>query len=248
MKHYTQKEEEFIRGNSATMSRKAMAALMGRSVISVRLKAKKMGLRASKPKVVWSESEDRILRSRYGRMCDGKLHAHQIAKILGRSISSVRMRVHTLRLGRKYDQLRDRGGLRVCRKCRSYKLKGDFAPNKKSSDGLHSWCRECQRMYQRIRLHEGHLYGKYRISYPEWKYMYVAQQGKCAICDKAISDRGHREKDVGRVDHDHSTGHIRGLLCNHCNNVLGYARDNVDVLKSAIAYLWRARLKRRQTG
>jgi hypothetical protein len=29
----------------------------------------------------------------------------------------------------------------------------------------------------------------------------------------------------------------RGLLCRHCNSLLGYARDDIDVLKAAISYL-----------
>jgi hypothetical protein len=39
------------------------------------------------------------------------------------------------------------------------------------------------------------------------------------------------------LDHDHATGASRGALCLHCNAMLGYARDDGDVLRSAIAYL-----------
>lgn len=39
------------------------------------------------------------------------------------------------------------------------------------------------------------------------------------------------------VDHDHETGLIRGLLCHHCNTLLGHAKDSVDVLEAAIVYL-----------
>lgn len=39
------------------------------------------------------------------------------------------------------------------------------------------------------------------------------------------------------VDHDHTTGKIRGLLCNRCNRVLGLFRDNPDVIKRALDYV-----------
>lgn len=41
------------------------------------------------------------------------------------------------------------------------------------------------------------------------------------------------------VDHDHATNEIRGVICHRCNLLLGKARDNVKLLKKAIAYLER---------
>ncbi len=39
------------------------------------------------------------------------------------------------------------------------------------------------------------------------------------------------------VDHDHSSGEIRGMLCNHCNRGLGHFRDNPELLEFARMYL-----------
>ena len=62
--------------------------------------------------------------------------------------------------------------------------------------------------------------------------MLFNQNNVCAIC-------GGYEKhnSVLAVDHDHSTGIIRDLLCSSCNLLLGHAMDSVDTLKRAITYL-----------
>jgi hypothetical protein len=57
------------------------------------------------------------------------------------------------------------------------------------------------------------------------------QDGKCDICKKPLT---YKET---RVDHDHNTGNLRGILCAHCNWLLGHAKDNKKILQSAIEYL-----------
>jgi len=58
-------------------------------------------------------------------------------------------------------------------------------------------------------------------------------QGGCAICG-ITKPKG---KQRFHVDHDHSSGKIRGLLCSSCNLILGHAKDNVLILVDAINYL-----------
>jgi hypothetical protein len=57
--------------------------------------------------------------------------------------------------------------------------------------------------------------------------MIEAQGGTCAVCS------GKPE----HVDHDHETGKVRGILCFLCNQALGNARDDIDVLNGLVAYL-----------
>ena len=60
--------------------------------------------------------------------------------------------------------------------------------------------------------------------------MLLAQNGACAICGNTCSK-------ALAADHDHSTGRIRGLLCNSCNRGLGFFKDEISRLGSAITYL-----------
>ena len=63
--------------------------------------------------------------------------------------------------------------------------------------------------------------------------MFIKQEGKCRICG-----RHQRELKLPlAVDHNHKTGHIRGLLCHRCNFILGLASDNVQLLTQVIEYL-----------
>lgn len=48
------------------------------------------------------------------------------------------------------------------------------------------------------------------------------------------------------IDHDHSTGLIRGALCPSCNHVLGRVRDNENTLLNAVAYLRRAKSREKE--
>lgn len=60
-------------------------------------------------------------------------------------------------------------------------------------------------------------------------------QGKvCAIC--GVDDPGGGKGNF-HIDHDHNTGKIRGLLCNRCNMMLGYAKDSIKTLLKATEYL-----------
>lgn len=52
--------------------------------------------------------------------------------------------------------------------------------------------------------------------------------GPCEICGAM---------GVMHIDHDHATNTFRGLLCRHCNYLLGNARDRIDLLEKAIGYL-----------
>lgn len=78
-----------------------------------------------------------------------------------------------------------------------------------------------------------HLMKKFGITIQEFRDLLVKQNGGCAICESPIFE----EDSSAHIDHDHSHGAVRGLLCFNCNVGLGSFKDNVEALASAIFYL-----------
>ena len=81
------------------------------------------------------------------------------------------------------------------------------------------------------------LHKLYGITLEERDLILQSQNGRCAIC---------RTDDPGKrgwfTDHCHTVNKVRGILCQHCNSVLGYAKDDTAILKAAIVYLRRGLL------
>ena len=73
---------------------------------------------------------------------------------------------------------------------------------------------------------------KHRYGITEEEYLTISkrQNDLCGVCREKLSN------DV-LVDHDHTTGNVRGLLCRHCNFALGLFKDDINKLKQAISYL-----------
>ena len=80
------------------------------------------------------------------------------------------------------------------------------------------------------------LLSAYGINLNEYKARIIAQDSKCPICTKQFSD-GAFGPDSPVVDHCHTNGHVRGIICNECNRGLGYFRDNKEALMNAAQYL-----------
>jgi hypothetical protein len=78
---------------------------------------------------------------------------------------------------------------------------------------------------------DSYLLRKYKITIAEYERIGEAQGWRCGICGEGFG--GKRLC----VDHDHSTGTVRGLLCNHCNLSLGHLRDSPERCRAAAEYL-----------
>lgn len=85
-----------------------------------------------------------------------------------------------------------------------------------------------------------HYFLKYKFGITEEQYdkMLADQGGCCAICKS--SNSGNKRSSRLSIDHCHSTGKIRGLLCSSCNKAIGLMKDSQDILVSAISYLNRS--------
>lgn len=76
----------------------------------------------------------------------------------------------------------------------------------------------------------------YGISLDDYEAMSNAQDGKCALCGhEARGGRGIVRRLY--VDHCHTTGIVRGLLCINCNTGLGSFGESTLRLSQAIDYL-----------
>lgn len=83
-----------------------------------------------------------------------------------------------------------------------------------------------------VRAHN--VRSKFGITLTEYEDIYHKQGGLCDICLVPIS-----MGPGAHLDHCHTTGKIRGFLCQDCNFGLGRFEDNPNRLRQAITYLAR---------
>jgi hypothetical protein len=82
------------------------------------------------------------------------------------------------------------------------------------------------------RTQRRHLLKKYYgLSERDYDAMVASQGGLCGLCRRPPGKRGLA------VDHDHSTGRVRALLCDSCNVALGLMRDDPALLRAAANYI-----------
>lgn len=160
--------------------------------------------------------------------------------------------------------------MKTCKVCRQDKPKESFPKSNSNIDGRRGYCRDCanekrrsrpsrwksltkeEKAKQRARLNEwrrknrthsrARSYARrlrkiFGLTMEQYNEMLKAQGGACAICHRPPG------KICLNVDHDHSTGKIRGLLCVPCNLMIGNAGDQESTLQSGIDYLRRAKVK-----
>jgi hypothetical protein len=79
---------------------------------------------------------------------------------------------------------------------------------------------------------------RFGLTEADYLDMVERQGGRCAIC--GCHEERHDRAGVRyllAVDHDHTTGAVRGLLCQECNKGLGAFDDNPERLVAAAEYL-----------
>lgn len=78
---------------------------------------------------------------------------------------------------------------------------------------------------------------KYNITEEQYIELLTLQDNKCKLCSNELKKKSELSYRVGVLDHCHSSGKLRGILCNDCNIGLGMFKDNIQTLKNAIDYL-----------
>lgn len=132
-----------------------------------------------------------------------------------------------------------------CSGCKTIKpLEQFYIARKKSVAGRQAWCKGCAAKAQKAHRmkHPGRAYQvtrksilKNRFGMTEAHYaVKLAAQGfACAICKKPASAEAKRLA----IDHCHTSGKVRGLLCVKCNRGLGLFNDDAARLVAAAAYV-----------
>lgn len=83
----------------------------------------------------------------------------------------------------------------------------------------------------------GHLKRTYSITASEYSIMLEQQGNVCAICKKPETAIRNGKLQLLAVDHCHSSGKIRALLCHKCNQGLGAFHDDPLLLRAAAEYI-----------
>lgn len=140
--------------------------------------------------------------------------------------------------------------MKTCTKCQEAKPISEFWADRSKKNGYSSRCKVCKaaaytqyrkdgdydkKRYQKApeKERERHLIRKYGVTLADYGRMFEAQGGACAVCGKT-QDRAFD------VDHCHTTGKVRGLLCTNCNRMVGHAHDDSARLRAAAEYLERS--------
>jgi uncharacterized protein YbaR (Trm112 family) len=146
--------------------------------------------------------------------------------------------------------------IKNCPKCKK-DLNVSFFNKSNRRDGYQTYCRECHNQIQRDKYlndpmakikrqiragrrkerdplvqRRSELKRLYGITLEDYVEMFDSQNGVCAICFKEC-----KTKNSLSVDHDHTTGKVRGLLCNACNRAIGMLGDSPEILRKAADYL-----------
>lgn len=140
---------------------------------------------------------------------------------------------------------------KLCQICQQLKSLEDFPKQTKGKLGRAFACIPCHREYMRKYQKDTYTVEKgrhknlkqhYSITSEEYDTMFIKQCGVCAACSRpetAIDSRTKQVKNL-HIDHDHTTGKVRALLCQECNLAFGYMKEDPERIRLLMEYakLW----------
>ena len=136
-------------------------------------------------------------------------------------------------------------GSKRCSKCNEVKSLIEFNRSAKSKDGYQWFCKGCAKTYNKKRYvydmevsRSKHLKRTYGLTPEKYQAMFITQNGVCAACGQPETTNDPRTKQIKNlhVDHCHTTGKVRDLLCQECNNALGLLHDDPRRIRLLLQY------------
>jgi hypothetical protein len=112
------------------------------------------------------------------------------------------------------------------------KSKAKYEKNKETYKAAHRKWKAENREQHLADSRRLHLWKKYKITVAQYDAMLDQQGGKCAIC-RGDCTSGRRLA----VDHCHTTGRVRALLCYVCNTSIGKFEESPERFRRAAEYL-----------
>ena len=127
--------------------------------------------------------------------------------------------------------------MKACSSCFEEKSDSDFYRDPRTKRGLYTECKSCHSARCNRRNRDPRI--RDRWSEPLVRELRDEQEGRCAICREPLR-LGHGD---GNLDHDHSAGKVRGILCRNCNLAIGLLKDSPATCRLAAEYLERGGCK-----
>jgi len=133
--------------------------------------------------------------------------------------------------------------MQTCLRCKEEKPLTEFQRESTRKSGYRGRCKSCEAETRKVpstsydtpqKAWRRHIKAKFGITEDVYHELYANQNGRCAICGTEDPSSKHG---FFSIDHCHTTGKIRGLLCQHCNKGLGMFRESAKSLQEAVAYL-----------
>jgi Recombination endonuclease VII len=125
----------------------------------------------------------------------------------------------------------------MCPRCGKY-------PRRRYPCGQVGYCKKCdaertasyrnsKRPELRLKWVDSRSKCLYGVTTAEREALFQSQGCKCAVCGTTEPGSKHG----WCVDHSHVTGGVRGIVCQPCNSMLGFAKDSAAVLLAGATYL-----------
>lgn len=137
-----------------------------------------------------------------------------------------------------------------CSSCQKDLSLENFPPDSKGIAGRHNYCYTCHNIKQREKYQtekQGNtswyqqrlkkqrtnfILKTYGITSEQYDRLVEVQNNRCSLCYTEFSD-----KNKPRLDHNHVTGKLRGMLCNTCNLGLGLIENTPNFYQRVMRYL-----------